>query len=162
MRNDEHEITIRRAKLKDSMDIARLSLQFWEAHPPRDPMLELKRKPTLKKEAEQAEKDIRKKNTIILAAEKEGKIIGCSELLIKKNEGIFRVEKYGYINTMVVDRKHRKKGIAKKLADEALKFFRSKGIKYVRTNVYLSNRQAEKFWLGTGFRPESQFMLKKI
>ena len=89
-------------------------------------------------------------------------MIGFIELLIKKNDRIFKVRKYGYINSLTVDKKLRKKGIAKQLVDHAIKFFKDKKINYVRTNVYLSNKIAHKFWPKLGFKPESQFMLKKI
>lgn len=153
---------IRKATLKDKEALARLYMQFWKAHPGRDPLIIPKVKPVLKKQIKAAAKDIKKRNEYYFLAVKQGKVMGFIELCIKKNHKMFRIRKFGYINSIVVDNKFRGRGIAKRLVGFAAKFFRQKGLRYMRLNVYFSNRDAIKVWPKTGFKKESMFMLKRI
>lgn len=153
---------IRKAKSKDVRGIAKLYLQFWKAHPGVDPLITPKNKPTMKSEIKAAAKDIRKKNEYHFVADDNGRIAGYIELCIKKNHRIFKVRKFGYINSIVVDKKCRGKGIARMLVKYASGFFRQKRLKYVRLNVYFSNKAAQKAWSKIGFRNESMFMIKRI
>lgn len=153
---------IRKARSKDVKGIAKLYLQFWKAHPGVDPLITPRKKPTMKGETKAAAKDIRKRNEYYFVADDNGNIAGYIELCIKKNHKIFKVRKYGYINSIVVDRKYRGKGIARMLVNHSARFFRQKKLKYLRLNVYFSNKAAQKVWSKIGFRNESMFMLKKI
>jgi ribosomal protein S18 acetylase RimI-like enzyme len=154
--------TIRKAKLSDAPGLARLYLLFWEAHKRCDPLLKTKNKITLKSEIESAKKDIRKRNTHIFVAESGGKIIGFIEFLIKKNEGIFHVQEYGYLNSAVTDKSYRKKGVARALTQEAFNMLKKKKIKYVKTNAYEKNIPAVKAWQKLGFKRQSLNMIKKL
>lgn len=153
---------IRKAALKDKEALARLYMQFWKAHPGKDPLIVPKIKPNLGNQIKSAAKDIRKRSEYYFLAEEQGKVMGFIELCIKKNHKLFRIRKFGYISSVVVDNKFRGRGIAKKLVSFAAKFFRQKGIRYMRLNVYFSNKDAIKVWPKTGFKQESMFMLKKI
>lgn len=153
---------IRKAASKDREALARLYMQFWKAHPDKDPLIVPKRKPTLRNQINSAAKGIKKRSEYYFLAVEHGKVMGYIELCIKKNHRMFRIRKFGYINSIVVDNKFRGRGIAKKLIGFAAKFFRQKGMKYMRLNVYFSNRDAMKVWPKTGFKKESMFMLKKI
>jgi len=153
---------IRKAIMKDKEGLAKLYLQFWEAHPNIDPLISIKKKPTLKNQIKAAAKDIKKKDEHYLIADDHGRVAGFIELHIKKNHKMFKVSRFGYINSLVVDKKYRKKGIARLLLKEGLKFFKARKMKYVRTNIYFSNKAAIKVWPKMGFRKESMFMLKKI
>ncbi len=153
---------IRKARLSDAEDLARLYLQFWEVHGDVDPLLKLARKPILKREAEQARKDIRKKGTHIFVAVEEGHAIGFIELLIKKNHPVFSIKKYGYLNSCVVDKRYRRKGVAQKLVRYGIAFLKKKGARHMKTNVYASNKAALKAWEKVGFKEISKIMLKRL
>jgi len=156
------KFNVRKAKLSDAEDIAKLYFQFWEPHKEVDPLLEFNRKLTLKNQIEFAKKDIRKRNNYIFVADLNGKVIGFIEFFIKKNEDCFKIKKYGYINSATTHKDYRGKVVVKALTNEALKFLKNKGIKYVRTNVYNSNRVAMKTWTKLGFKPQSTFLIKRI
>ncbi len=156
------EFKIRKAKLSDAEDLARLYFQFWAPHKKVDPLLEFEKKMTLKNQTEFAKKDIRKRNNHIFVANKDGKVIGFIEFFVKKNENCFKIKKYGYLNSATTHKDYRGKGVAKALTNVALKFFKDRGIKYVRTNVYNSNEIAMKTWIKIGFEPQSTFLIKKI
>src|SRR3989338_6767629 len=144
------EFKIRKAKLSDAEDLAKLYFQFWEPHKKVDPLLEFEQKMTLKNQAEFAKNDIKKISNHILVADKNGKAIGFIEFFIKKNEDCFKIKKYGYLNSAATDKLHRGKGVAKALTNEALKSLKRKGIKYAKTNVYNANKSAMKIWIKLG------------
>jgi ribosomal protein S18 acetylase RimI-like enzyme len=153
---------IRRAKLSDAQGVGRLFMQFWKPHEGVDPLLKLKKKPTLKSETEEAKKCIRKRKTSIFVAIKSDVVVGYVELTIKKNAPIFKVEQSGYIEALVVDKKHRKSGVGKELVKFAIDYFREKDIKHIKANVYFANRQAVSFWKKAGFRDISKNVMMSI
>jgi|SRR3989338_3091988 len=155
-------IQIRKARIGDAEHLARLYLQFWVPHKKVDPLLEFEKKMTLKNQIEFAKKEIKKRSNHIFVADLNEKVIGFIEFFIKKNDDCFKIKKYGYLNSATTDKKYRGKGVAKKLTNASLKFFKDKGIKYVRTNVYNSNDVAMKTWIKLGFEPQSTFLLKRI
>lgn len=152
---------IRKPIQKDKAGLAKLYVQFWQAHPNKDPLIAIKKRPTPKNQIRAAERDLRNRNIHLFIAEDKGKVAGFIELLIKKNHKIFKVKRFGYINSLVIDKRYRKKGICRLLVKKAMGFFRQKKIRYVRTNVYFSNRTAIKTWPKMKFKPESMFMIKK-
>jgi ribosomal protein S18 acetylase RimI-like enzyme len=153
---------IRKAKPADAEGLARLYLQFWKAHRDADPLLKLAERPTLKNQKEQARKDIARKGTHLFVSVEDGRILGYIELLIKNNDPLFRVRRYGYLNSCVVDEKHRRKGIAQKLTEHGLDSLKARGIRHVKTNVYRSNRAALRTWVKLGFKEISKHMTKKL
>jgi ribosomal protein S18 acetylase RimI-like enzyme len=156
------EFTIRKARLEDAEQIGKLFLEFWMPHKKVDPLIEMKRKIALKNEIKSARKEVRKRNCHYLVAEKDGKVIGYIEALIKKNEDCFKIRKYGYLNSAAVLKRYRGKGVAKVLTKEILKFLKTKKINYVKCNVYNTNKTALKVWEKVGFKPQSTMMIKKI
>ena len=153
---------IRKAKAADAEGLARLYLQFWKAHRGTDPLLKLVEAPTLTNQKEQAKKDIARKGTHLFVSEEDGRIIGFIELLIKNNAPLFSVRRYGYLNSCVVDEKHRRKVIARKLTEHGLDFLKTRGITHVKTNVYYSNRTALRTWERLGFQGISKNMMKDL
>ncbi len=157
----EMDFKIRKARLSDAEDLAKLYFQFWEPHKNVDPLLEFEKKLTLNNQIKAAKKDIKKRDNHILVAD-NGKVIGFIEFFIKKNDKLFKIKKYGYLNSATTLEEHRGKGVAKALSIEALKFLKNKRIKYVRANVYNSNEIAMKTWIKVGFKPQSTFLMKRI
>jgi ribosomal protein S18 acetylase RimI-like enzyme len=154
---------IRAAQTGDAPGLAKLFLQFWEAHSDcGDPVLELSKHRTLADEKKAALRYMRKKDTHLIVAVEGGEALGYIEVLIKKNDPIFKEQEYGYLDSCVVNKWARRSGIGKMLIRAAFAFLRKKDIRSVKTNVYLSNRTASAFWKKTGFRPISAMMLKKI
>jgi ribosomal protein S18 acetylase RimI-like enzyme len=151
------------ARISDARGIAKLFLQFWEAHRDcKDPQLILRKERTAQEETFSAKKYIRKKDTIFIVAKEGTKILGYLEIIIKKNASIFKIEKYGYFDSIVIDKCYRKKGLGRCLVNEGIKILRKKGISFIKTNVYLTNIAARKFWEKEGFVGTSMIMIKKI
>jgi len=158
-------IAVRKAKLSDADSLAKLYLQFWEPHKGCDPLIALKKELSHKNQVAFAIKDIKKSGTHILVAidgENDSKVVGFIEVLIKKNDACFKISRYGYINACVTDKDERGKGIARKLTEHAFTFLKSKGIKFVRLNVYHINPTAISVWQKLGFKPQSMNMFKEL
>lgn len=153
---------VRKAKPNDAEGIAKLYLQFWEVHKGVDPVIRLKKKPTIETEAEFAKQIIRKKSSIVLVAETEEQIIGMAEVKIQKNDECFRVKKYAWLNACVVDKNHRRKGVAKKLTEEAIRETKKKNIKYMKIKTYNDNKTALEAWKRLGFEEISTELFKEI
>ena len=156
------EITVRKARMSDAEDLARLYIEFWKPHKKSDPLLEFKEKLTLKNQMTAARKDIKKKSNHIFVAVKDNEVIGFIEFFIKKNDKVFKIKEYGYLNSATILKKYRRKGIAKKLHLTAAKFLKDRGIKYIKTNVYISNKLALKAWQKIGFKTQSSILIKRI
>ncbi len=151
---------IRKARLSDAENLAEMYTQFWEYHKD-DPLIELEKKISIKNQVEFAKKDIIKKNVNIFVAVIDNNIVGFIEVLMKKNDKCFKIKEYGYLNSAVTHKDYRRQGIARVLDDFALKFLRKKNIKYIKTNVYNSNKNAVETWKKLGFKPLSTIMIKK-
>lgn len=156
------DFIIRKAKVSDAKYLARLYFQFWEPHKKVDPLLEFKKKLTLKNQIKAARRNIRKRNNYIFVAEKNGRVIGFIEFFIKNNEDCFKIRKYGYLNSATTHQDYRGKGVAKALTKTCLEFLKEKRIKYIKTNVYNINKVAMKTWKNLGFKPQSTFLIKKL
>ncbi|KYK30677.1 MAG: hypothetical protein AYK22_08560 [Thermoplasmatales archaeon SG8-52-3] len=87
-------------------------------------------------------KRIFSKNDAIFIAEFDGVVIGHMIISIKKNFPIFKMEYYGRINTVFIKKEFRDKNISSKLKDEAIKWFKQKGINRVSLNVDPNNKRA--------------------
>jgi len=155
-------ILIRKAGMSDVKGLAELYLQFWEKHSNMDPLTKLKTKPTLRNNIHEAKKDVKKKNNVIFVALIDDKIAGYIEIYIKKNFRMFRIKEYAYIDSATTHKDYRGLGVARMLTEASIKYLKEKKIKYVRVNVYTSNKIALKVWRKLGFRPQSIKMIKEI
>lgn len=126
-----------------------------------DPLLALGKRPTKESETKQARRDLRKRGTAILVAEDGGRVVGFIELLLKRNARVFKIRRYGYINSCVVEEKRRRSGIGRALVRGAITFFRREGISQIKLNTYSSNLPALEFWKNNGFGEISKMMIRK-
>lgn len=80
------------------------------------------------------------KNSIYLVAEIESKLVGyCYGTVSKTKDPFFRPATIGYLNSIIVLKKFRGKGIAKKLHNELLRGFKKKKCSTVYLEVFTSN-----------------------
>jgi GNAT superfamily N-acetyltransferase len=84
-------------------------------------------------------KQMRSRNGLVLIAEDSGKPAGYSLNLIKPNIPVFRIRKLGHIADLYLEPGYRGKGIGKLLRDEAVRWFRKKGIKHASIAVHALN-----------------------
>ncbi len=82
------------------------------------------------------------KNDAIFIVESDGEVIGHMIISIKKNFPIFKMKHYGRINTVFIKKEFRNRNISSKLKDEAINWFKKKGIYRVSLNVDPNNKRA--------------------
>ena len=153
---------IRKAKLSDAKGLAKLFLLFWDSHKGVNPLLELRKKPTLESETKEAKKYIRKGKPEIFVAVDDDSVIGFIEVSIKKNEPVFKVKKSGYIESLVVDKKCRRAHVGSSLLAYVKALLKKRGVGYITVTVYPSNRLAVEFWKKTGFKDISKIVISEI
>lgn len=156
------KMIIRKAEKKDTEQLAKLYMQFWEVHKDKNPL----HQPYWKINYKNCLKDMKQldsyKDYICYVATENEKILGFLLFTIKKQSKFYRVKKYGYLEECVVDKKYRGKGVARKLAECALVYMKSRSIKYVSGTVEIDNTLALKVWQKLGFKQSSIDILKEI
>jgi len=153
---------IRKPTKKDLEELSDLVLQFWEVHKNLDPLIEPKKKETKQDRIKGFLEFSKRKNHFLYVAVEEKIVVGYTEFYIKDNDKFFKVRRFGYMDTIVVHKDFRRKGIGKELTKFVLDFLKKKGIKYVRANVYNKNETALKVWKKAGFEFQSTQLFKKI
>jgi len=162
-------ITIRKATLKDASLIAELFDEFMKYHDeiviPSDSRLiphVAKKKNAKSLFKKFAIKNIKSNKSRLNIAEVDGKPAGYSLIYIKDNIPIFTLEKLGYFADLFVKKEFRGMGISSKFKDEAIKWFKKKGMKYASIAVYPQNEHAHSIYKNWGFFDFHVEMRKKI
>lgn len=89
------------------------------------------------------------KEDVLLVAKDGSKLIGMCMML--------HLRDWAFCAGLFVDKKYRRKGIGKKLVDEAGKRLKQKGVDNVILLVDVKNKEAEKFYTREGFYKGFQF-----
>lgn len=88
--------------------------------------------------------------------------IGCGVAKIEKASKWNKYNQQGYLGMLYVDKKYRKKGVAKALQDNRINWLRSKGIKYITCAILAKNLPALKLSTKQGFKPRLLMMYKEL
>ena len=92
-------------------------------------------------------------STKLVVAEEEGKIVAFMLCLLEPNYPIFKERKIGVISDVYVREERRRKGLAKKMLDVAVAWFKKNKVRTVRLNVAADNLEARAAWRMIGFEP---------
>ena len=92
-------------------------------------------------------------STKLIVAEERGKIVGFMLCLLSPNVPVYREKKVGRISDVYVLEARRRKGVAKKMFDLAVKWFRKNKVRSVELNVAAMNLEARAAWGKLGFEP---------
>jgi len=148
---------IRKAKLSDVNEISYLNSLLMKYHIKFDRYWNVK-KDARKTYSKYVRKMIRSPKATVFVADDGGKIVGFTSGKIEKRPPIFKIEKCGKVDSTFVLKQYRRRGIGKKLIDELIKWFKSKGIEYVELEVDTRNKIALKAWKKFKFK---RFLIKK-
>jgi len=88
----------------------------------------------------------------VYVAEEKGLLLGYLTAQVNSYPPIYLHEMYGYIGGISVNASARRKGVARKLVNTALDWFREAGIRRVECGVAVENPVSQSFWKGMGFR----------
>ncbi|MGQ9586814.1 MAG: GNAT family N-acetyltransferase [Thermoplasmata archaeon] len=97
-------------------------------------------------------------STKLIVAEEDGRIVGFMLCLLSPNVPIYKEKKIGVISDVYVREERRRKGVAKKMFDVAVNWFRKNKVRSVRLSVAADNLEARAAWRRLGFEP---FMIDK-
>jgi GNAT superfamily N-acetyltransferase len=162
-------VTIRRACLRDVETIIKLWKEFLKQHDeivmkgnPRLRPYFIRKNDAAKVMERFVIKNIRSRNAIIHVAEAEGKPVGYALSFIKKNNPVYRLERMGHISDLFVIKEYRGLGISSMFKNEAVKWFKRKGVEYISLSVSKENRKAHHIYDRWGFLDYRTEMRMKI
>jgi N-acetylglutamate synthase-like GNAT family acetyltransferase len=141
------EIKIRKAKIEDFNELWPLIKQLW-------PDLKVTRS-NIK---EFFLKDIKKNKYVV--AEKKQKIIGFGVLSFRGM--LYYGETVAYIEALIVDEKHRGRGIGKQIVDALIKEAKKKNCKVLEVDSGLQRKGAHKFYEAIGFKKADILFIEEI
>lgn len=155
-----NNLVIRKAKKTDFEPILNLAKQLWDAEKGFSSNLkdDYYANP---KARESLLKDISKRKSIFIVVEIDKNIVGFAYGYVKDNNDFYK-EKIGYLDKLVVDEKHRRKGIAYYLMEEFSKIIKEKECAYLELNAFEKNTPAVECYKKYGFEEYSIFYMKKI
>ncbi len=105
---------------------------------------------------------IRSRIGFVAVAEENKKIIGYTLCRIKRYDKTFKFKHYGSINDIFVIPNHRGKGVASKLKDYAIEWFKQNKIKHVALSFNSENSKVYEIYQNWGFKDEQIEMWKEI
>jgi len=92
-------------------------------------------------------------STKLIVAEEDGKIVGFMLCLLSPNAPVFKERKVGVISDVFVLEERRRKGVARKMLEVAVKWFRKNKVRTVQLGVAHDNLEARAVWRAIGFEP---------
>jgi len=153
---------IRRARKSDANQVAKLYLQFWKFQGKINPIHQIDFSINFDNCLKDTLALIRDKDYNLYVAEEESRILGFILFTIKTNPLGFKVRKYGFLEETAVDKAHRGKGIATKMLDFALNYFKKHNLKYVSGSVEINNKLALTVWQKLGFKQASIDLIREL
>jgi GNAT superfamily N-acetyltransferase len=153
---------IRKAKLKEINEISELFSKISKYHQKLNPKIFDLKKDLGPKYKKHVTNSIHSKNSLLLVAEENNKIVGMCLADLGSRPPVFKVRKIGNLSDAYVLPAYRKKGISKAFLEESFKWFKSKGIKRVEAGVYFDNKVARETWKKQGFIDSKATIVKFI
>lgn len=154
------EVTIRRATMKDAEQIVKKLIEL---------AVHLKEFQQFKYKSDFSEvysKRIKKHllhgKNFILVAESKNEIVGVLVASYKKIYAELEVDKFGYIEEIIISPDKRGLGTGKKLMEKAGKIFKQNSTDYFYLNNYPKNKINAKIYKKLGFEEFEISMVKKI
>lgn len=154
-------MSIRKGKIKDIPQIAKLSYCLVQSHAKFDDYYTMKRD-AIKTFNKFHRENIYGKNSLLLVAEEKGKIIGYIVARIMKRPPIFKEKEKGFIGSVYIIKKFRRTGILKGFLDEIITWFKKKKIEHIELHIHYKNPIGINAWSKYGFRDYLQNRIKKI
>jgi ribosomal protein S18 acetylase RimI-like enzyme len=90
-------------------------------------------------------------STKLIVSEEDGEIVGFMLCMLEPNVPVYKDRKLGVISDVYVKQERRRKGLAKKMLDVAIAWFKKNKVRTVRLNVAAANLEARAAWRMLGF-----------
>ena len=96
---------------------------------------------------------IESNNSATFVALVDNVIVGYAAVDVRDQPDFYKVKKVGAIWGLMVDKNHRRRGIASHLLEKARGYFQQKGIKYFTLYTAVANKGAIEFYKNNGLNP---------
>lgn len=96
-------------------------------------------------------KELKSKNGMLLIAEDNGRVVGYSLNILKKNIPIFTIKKLGHFSDLYIEPEYRSKGMGREFMKIAIEWFKKKKIKFVSIAAHALNPNAIRIYRKFGF-----------
>ena len=158
----QREISVRKATDADLDDIVRIWRQLMDEHAERDPRFW-----GLLADAEEVYRKyktdiIKGGEHVVFVAEIDSTAAGFISGQVLGRPPIFKVDKVGRVNEIVVNKDHRGVGVGQALMERMAGEFKSWGLIYVDLMVDFDNDNARAFYKASGFIPRELHMIMEI
>ncbi len=155
-------VTVRKARLEDVDEIARINKQLADMHAEMDEIYKkgAKVEEGFRKHVENLLSS--KDDALVVVAEEDGNIIGYMIGVVESARPFLKIKKMGRISDACVGADHRKKGIGEKMFNFLLDWFREKGVEYITLSFDHRNEGARAFWRKMGFEEWMVRVIKRI
>ncbi len=154
------DVTIRKAEMKDAEQITKMLIEL---------AIHLKEFQQFKYKSDFSEvyskrvkKHLSHNKNFILIAESKSEIAGVIVASYEKLYDEFKVNKFGYIEEIIISPDKRGIGIGKKLIKEAGKIFKENNAEYYYIHTYPKNKINTEIYKKLGFEEFELSMVKKI
>ena len=153
---------IRKAKPEEVGQIADLQQGLMLREKKIDPTYYDISKYAKKRFVEFAKKKIKNRNSILLVATVDDKIVGYILGWVKERPPVFKLKRVGYISDCFMIKEFRWKGIGEKLVQRMLAWFKTKKLNYAELVVTSRNKLGLTVWKDLGFKEYRKIMRRKI
>jgi ribosomal protein S18 acetylase RimI-like enzyme len=144
---------VRRATPADLQRIGRLGALLVEEHHDFDPRRFLAARPgTPEGYASFISTQLEDPDKAVLVADHEGEVIGYAYAAVEGYDYMALRGPAGVLHDVIVDSKHRGRGVGRLLLEAALAFFRSRGVPRVVLATAERNEAAQRLFASMGFR----------
>jgi ribosomal protein S18 acetylase RimI-like enzyme len=144
---------IRKASIDDMPAVGRLGAQLMRAHHALDPQRFLpETADTAAGYAHFLGTQLKKRDVAVLVAEQDGEIVGYTYAANEGYDWMSLRGPAGVLHDIIVDPRHRGRGIARLLLDAALQFLKGRGAPRVVLNTAEGNAAAQRLFFEAGFR----------
>lgn len=155
-------IEIVRAEAKHVANIGKLWLEFMRFHQDIDPIFTIPYDAPSGFEKEMVRRLMKSTDGLVLVALDKEQAVGYSLAEITRLSKGLKRDNYGYVHHVAVTADYRRRGIAEKMLDEILKWFRSKNVKRVELDITTRNQAAYSFWEKHGFTDYMRKLYRRI
>ena len=95
---------------------------------------------------------LKKKNMRVTVAVEGNNVLGYALMMISKYPPVYKLKKYGLISDIAVTKTSRRKGAGGMLYQNAVDWFKKRGMKRVELSVAAKNPVGYPFWRKCGFK----------
>ncbi len=156
----EPSVVVRRAEARDAEALAGLIERFYRFNEEFDPAWAVAAEAG-EKALELAKAYITDENSVVLVAEADGRVVGFVRAEVR-DRPMLEAGRIGVIVELYVHPQYRRRGVAGRLVDEALRQLAGRGVRVLGAEFPSANVIARRFYEKHGFRPYTSVYIRDV